>query len=649
MTTYSKTLNYNYKLRLEVTLNSQNVGANTSSVHRELRIDKGDGTGRFSGYTHSWNRNIGGQTGSGSIAGYDFRDYSTLVLNSGDNTITHNADGTKSISVSGTFTESVANIGSGTASGSYTLPTIPRASTPSFSAGSVDAGTSVTINTNRADASFTHDLFYTFGTANGTIAEAVGVSTSWTPPESLLTQIPNTTSGVMTITCRTYNGTTFIGEKSVSLTLTVGSSIIPDFTTVTHEEYVTAVATEVGAYVQMLTRLVLAITGETGVYGSTITARRITVAGQIINAVSGTLPQPLAVSGTVPIVGSVTDSRGRVREKTVNVTVLPYQQPQMMGWVAQRATVLGTPDENGEYLLVSIDAAASSLIVSTVEKNLLGYRILTRVRNVGSFVEQVEVADVGGVTFAADAAPISGYAAATSYDVLVEVFDKFTTTQLAGQIATAGVVLHIGSVGIGAGKYNEGLGSVEAVERMYQRDGIQVVDGDDLVAYLPPGVILDYGGSSAPTGWLLCDGSLVSRTTYAALFAVIGTTYGAGDGSTTFAVPNAKGRVRVAVDSGQTEFDTLGETGGEKAHTLTVAEMPSHNHGGATGSSNISGGSTGTTVGTSTTRVAQGGGDSTTMTNWGGSDHTHTISAQGDGGAHNNLQPFLVVNAIIRT
>ena len=92
------------------------------------------------------------------------------------------------------------------------------------------------------------------------------------------------------------------------------------------------------------------------------------------------------------------------------------------------------------------------------------------------------------------------------------------------------------------------------------------------------GSIKMFAGSSAPTGWLLCDGSAISRATYADLFGIVGTTYGSGNGSTTFNLPNLKGRVPVGYDSGQTEFDTLGETGGAKTHTLTSSEMPSHTH-----------------------------------------------------------------------
>jgi len=94
---------------------------------------------------------------------------------------------------------------------------------------------------------------------------------------------------------------------------------------------------------------------------------------------------------------------------------------------------------------------------------------------------------------------------------------------------------------------------------------------------MPAGVILPYGGTAAPNAeWLLCDGTAKSRTTYAALFAAIGTAYGAGDGSTTFNIPNLQGRVPVGKNTGT--FATLGATGGEEAHQLTSNELAAHTH-----------------------------------------------------------------------
>lgn len=88
------------------------------------------------------------------------------------------------------------------------------------------------------------------------------------------------------------------------------------------------------------------------------------------------------------------------------------------------------------------------------------------------------------------------------------------------------------------------------------------------------GIVMPFAGTTAPQGWLLCDGSAVSRTTYAELFSVIGTTYGAGDGSTTFNIPNLAGRVVI----GSSQNHALGTTGGSETVTLTVDQLPAHTH-----------------------------------------------------------------------
>ena len=100
-------------------------------------------------------------------------------------------------------------------------------------------------------------------------------------------------------------------------------------------------------------------------------------------------------------------------------------------------------------------------------------------------------------------------------------------------------------------------------------------DGDTF----PIGAMLPYGNTTPPENWLICDGSEVSRTTYAELFNVIGTSYGSGDGSTTFNLPDKRGRGSVGLDENDNDFNVIGKKIGEKTHTLTLQEMPSHNHG----------------------------------------------------------------------
>jgi microcystin-dependent protein len=144
---------------------------------------------------------------------------------------------------------------------------------------------------------------------------------------------------------------------------------------------------------------------------------------------------------------------------------------------------------------------------------------------------------------------------------------------------------------------------------------------------------------TAPWGWLLCDGSAISRTIYADLFAAIGTAFGDGDGSTTFNLPNMKGKVPVGLNSSETEFDTLGETGGEKTHLLTGLESGVKPHDHTVKLAEGSGGSS-YKVAQATANLSNSLGG-----NFGG---TVNATAQNATNAHNNLQPYIVLNYVIK-
>lgn len=153
----------------------------------------------------------------------------------------------------------------------------------------------------------------------------------------------------------------------------------------------------------------------------------------------------------------------------------------------------------------------------------------------------------------------------------------------------------------------------------------------------PVGTVLTTAVSTAPVGWLLCYGQAISRTSYATLFNAIGTAFGAGDGTSTFNVPDLRGRVVAGKDdmggasagrlSSTVASTTLGGSGGAAMHALSGAEIPNHSHG-----LNII--------------MAAGGGDINVVNGGGGSTNT---GGYGSNGAHNNTQPTIILNYIIKT
>ena len=439
------TTNDKIKYKITITQNSQSVANNTSNVTVSVRVYRTN-TGYTTYGTGTVYCTINGTQYTDSITSSDKITSSGIVIFSKTLNISHSADGTKTLATSARITHD--QFSSSSQSYSQKLTTIPRATTPTLSASSVNMGASITINMPRASSSFEHTLTYKFGSATGTIGSELGTSKAWTVPLSLASQIPNGTSGTCTITCKTYNGSTLIGTKTVSFTAKVPSSVVPSVSSLTVAEAESGLAAKFGAYVQNKSKLKVTINAS-GSYSSTIKSYKTTIAGKSYSGnsfTSGTLTS----SGTVTISTTVTDSRGRTATKSSTVSVLAYTAPKISTFTTQRANGLGAADDEGTMALARIKFSISSV----GDKNTKSYVVEYKVKASDTWEEAAS-----GSVYSYDSNMLLNINldTDTSYDLRLSVTDHFGTVVALAEVATAFTLMDFNSSGKGIafGKVSE--------------------------------------------------------------------------------------------------------------------------------------------------------------------------------------------------
>lgn len=354
---------------------TQSVSGNYSNVSWKLKLTTtGSGEGHISSSSSKkYSVTVNGTTKSGTNT-IGVSAGSSKTLASGTVKVNHNSNGTKTFSVSFSqefnITFSGSHIGTVKGSASFTLNTIPRAS--SMSVPNITIGSAGTITVSKASSGFSHTITATFGSYSKTIvSKGTGTSYSFTPPMEWCKAKTNGTSATATYKIYTYSGSTHIGTKTYEKTLYIPSSVVPTISSVSHSEASLSSGWS-GVYVKTKSKIQFRISCA-GSYGSTIKSIITKYDGQTL---SGT-PSPSAncnSAGAVAYTVTVTDSRGRTASKSGTINVMDYSSPQLISFSAFRCNESGKADDNGERLSISKRFAITQLNNKNTNKWKIEYK-----------------------------------------------------------------------------------------------------------------------------------------------------------------------------------------------------------------------------------------------------------------------------------
>lgn len=600
VTTAGGQLDDRYPRNLVVTWSAtQNIANNTSTISWVLKT----GSASTSTYYTSVNRIqliINGTT--------VFNDRSTGVyrvanetLGSGSLTVSHNSDGTKSVSIyaeAGFYDWSVNSTGSGT----ITLDTIPRASSMSFP--EFTMGSAGTLSISRASSSFTHTITYVFGSKSGTIVSGTSnTSVSWTPSLSELAgQIPSSTRGYGTLYLYTYSGSTQIGSKSYTFYCNIPSNVVPSVGTITLDP------SDINGYnilVKGKNKLTVSVFGCSAGTGSSI--KSYTFSGPSISSTTtntSVSANSVQSSGTLTYKVTVTDQRGRTASKSATITCYNYYTPYFKSFNAYRADSNGTANNNGTYLKCTYSVAYAPVNSTNVASMKITYTS-------GGTSKTVDVSGSSALINLGDST--------STYKVYAKITDAYGGSSASDSINVFGAsrIFNVAKDGMGfaVGKMSEKTDSDTnglfecAFDANFYRN--IVVNGKTLLDWTHP------------------VGSIYQSTVSTSPATLFGGTW-----------EQLSGRFLIAANSTY----SAGSTGGEASHTLTVNEMPSHE--GHLVSNNYSGGSD---VGTAKGKYLA----ASTMSDYENDGRGWNLVSnneiyppgysRGGGQAHNNMPPYLAV------
>lgn len=477
----TKFINSSGSLHLNIYIEqvSQDIVNNSSRVSWKATVDR---DGAYRTYTYGNISNLSVWL-NGSSVHSSHPDFDTsgneVTLASGEVTIPHNGDGTKTFAVWASFDPNNGAHGNITVSANYTLSSISRSSSVSDNAlsGNRQLGSPHTLTIDRKSSSFTHQVWYrVFGSDWIDLGKNHTTSVSFTPQLDLARYLPKTSSGVMDICVRTYNGTTQIGNDVYSngWYFEIPESVKPTFSSLTLTDMNTVARQLLSGnnFLQIISDIQVDFNGASGAYGSTITGYHAEIVNknQVTTKNGGRLGM-MNFNGSATIRASVVDSRGRqsdIRDITINV--IEYFAPAF-SFTAFRTR------ETPNIIQIVRNAKIAPITLSGSQKNVMTL----------SF----KVAQLGSTTFTADHGSASGnwttqhtlnnsaanmagnYVATKSFVVIGTLSDKFTSTEFTATVATESVVMSYdkdGRVGVGKVAEQGGAGSLDVLGDIYARN-----------------------------------------------------------------------------------------------------------------------------------------------------------------------------------
>ena len=517
-------------------------------------------------------------------------------------TLTHGADGvcppvSVSVSLRARNGAGTQDYGSAVGSGSLTVPTIPRVS--EISASGVELGQAMEITLTRASEGFQDTLSWQCGEASGIIAEKTGeTALSWTPPVSLAEANPQGTAVDVVLTVSTYSGETSVGSKSVTVSCPIPGSVVPTLEiTVTDK---TGCYDRYGSYVRTRSQARVQTTAS-GAYGSTVKSVSVSCGSLTASGEDAvfSLPDPGAVTVRV----TVTDSRGRSAAAVETITVADYQNPSVSVTNLYRCGSDGTANPQGAFG----KAVFTGSVTPLGGKNAAVYRLKKRIR--GTETWTVSQISQGEAVFSAGVDD--------DWEVCISVSDDFT--EVTGQVSVLPVAFSLLD-------FHRGSRSAGILQRASTPGAVDV--GGDTVHHGHR--IRDVGPPQDP------DDAVTLRTLLDAVYPVGSVYLSTVETSPAIFLGGTWERIkdRFLLAAGDTYAP--GEVGGEAEHTLTVDEIPSHQHGMKT-TLDLS-----TAAGNRRNTVVGGG-------NAWSSNDTNQIQYTGGDQPHNNMPPYLAVYIWKRT